>query len=419
MLYFADFHCHSKYSRAVSPRMDLEGVSACSKDKGLNLIGTGDFTYPAWFKELKSKLTDEGNGFFSFNKTLFALTTEVALIYSHPTGVKKVHLVVHSPSFEIAGQLNDVLSKRANLSADGRPIIGKTPCPMFTELCMEISKQIVIVPAHAWTPWFSVFGSNSGFDSLEEAFEDQAKNIFAIETGMSSDPAMNWRVPSLDKITLMSNSDAHGPAPNRIGRECNVFDFNEGKLSYSALFDAVRKKQKDKFLFTVEVNPSYGKYHVDGHRVCKFSSTPEETKKLNGICPVCKRPLTIGVLNRVEELAKRPEGFVLKGAIPFKAMLPLQELLAVFFGVGVSTKKVDLEYRRLLKAFGTEFTVLLDVGKEKLDKVVGARLAEIILLNREGKVQVKPGFDGEYGVPMLDEKSTGEKDERQKALGAF
>ena len=274
---------------------------------------------------------------------------------------------------------------------------------------------------NCWTPWFGIFGSESGYDSLKEAFQGHEKNIFAIETGMSSDPAMNWRLSQLDLVSLMSNSDSHSPHPWRLGRECNCFDFqlSEGtganeRLSYQSLFKAVKKKDKNRFLFTIETDPSYGKYHFDGHRLCNFSSSPEESRKLKGVCPVCHRPLTIGVLNRVEELADRPEGFLPQGVIPFKSLLPLHELLSASLGEGLYSKKVAALAEKTYSALGSELSVLLDAPRERLEAVAGEKLAQIILLNREGGLFVKPGFDGEYGVAQIpDELKIGEKKERK------
>ncbi|MFQ5405889.1 MAG: LAGLIDADG family homing endonuclease [Candidatus Micrarchaeia archaeon] len=277
---------------------------------------------------------------------------------------------------------------------------------------------------NCWTPWFGVFGSNSGYDSLSEAYEDQSKNIFAIETGMSSDPAMNWRLSFLDNVSLLSNSDSHSPWPWRLGRECNAFRFEEGKLSFDSLFDAVKKKDK-RFAFTVEVDPSYGKYHVDGHRNCNFSCTPQESKKLSGICPNCKRPLTIGVLNRVEELADRLEGFQPKNAVPFRTLLPLHELIAAVTGSQLYTKKVSGQGQVLFNAFSNELNILLNVSEQDLARIVDEKLARAIMLNRQGNIFVKPGFDGEYGVAQLEVERNEEKrassnfNAEQKSLNEF
>ena len=404
MLYYADLHLHSKYSRAVSQQMSLEGLAEGAVTKGLQILATGDFSHPAWFQELKSKLIkSESEGLFSlkgFEKTSvrFMLTNEISIIFSSPKGVKKVHMLLHFPSLESVEQLNDLLSKKGNLAADGRPTFGKTTPAEAVELVESVDRDAFAIPAHAWTPWFGVFGSKSGFDSLKDAFEDKAKSIFAIETGMSSDPAMNRRVSSLDKITMVSNSDAHSNHPWRLGRECNAFEFS----SFPSFLD-VRKaiETRKNFAFTVEVIPSYGKYHFDGHRDCGFSCDPAESKKLNGVCPKCRKRLTIGVLTRVEELADRPEGFELKGDVPFKTVLPLHELLSAFYKSSVSSKKVSVMGAKMLEG-KSELFVLLEENEEGLLNSCGdANLVRAVLKNRAGKVEVKPGFDGEYGVPSV------------------
>ncbi|MEM0475951.1 MAG: endonuclease Q family protein [Candidatus Norongarragalinales archaeon] len=422
MLFFADLHLHSHYSRAVSEKMSLEGLAAAARVKGLRILGTGDFSHPSWFSELKTKLTpSDFEGFYVLKSeasekergaTLFLITNEVATIHSTPRGVKKVHHVVHAPSLEAAAQINDVYARLGSLSADGRPTFGETSCAAFAELTFEACREAVIVPAHAWTPWFGVFGSQSGFDSLDEAYEDQAKKIFAIETGMSSDPAMNWRLSALDRVALLSNSDSHSPYPWRLGRECNAFEFEEKELSYANLFKAVREKNEKHFRFTVEVDPAYGKYHWDGHRTCGFSSPPSETRKLKGICPVCRRPLTIGVENRVEQLADRPAGFKPPHAIPFRTVLPLHELLAAVYASTLASRRVNEVGSRLIAECGSELAVLLDAPPEKLRRAADEKIVALVLANREGALRVRPGFDGEYGVLQLTAR---EREEGVKA----
>ncbi|MEM4254832.1 MAG: endonuclease Q family protein [Candidatus Norongarragalinales archaeon] len=420
MLYFVDFHLHSKYSRAVSQAMSLEGLVAGAREKGLQILGTGDFSHPLWFKELKQKLLPaEPEGLFVLkgfedSGVHFVLTNEVSTIASTPQGVKKVHHLLHAPSLEVVEQINDVLAKKGNLTADGRPTFGNTLPAEIVEIAESASKDNFVIPCHAWTPWFSVFGSMSGFNSLEEAYEDKAESIFAIETGMSSDPAMNWRISALDGITLVSNSDAHSNHPWRLGRECNAFEF-PSLPSFKQLRNAIETRKN--FAFTVEVNPSYGKYHFDGHRNCKFSCPPGETKKLKGVCPVCKRPLTIGVLNRVEELADRPEGYTPADAVPFKTVLPLHELLSGVLKVQLTSKKVSLAAEKIL-SLGSELRVLLEAPRDELLKVADASVADVILLNRSGGIEVKPGFDGEYGVPLVSEK-TASSLLGQKKLGEY
>lgn len=421
--------------------MSLGGLNAGAKVKGLTLLGTGDFTHPLWFKELKSRLRadESAPGFFRLDagdnpdSVRFMLTCEVSTLCSTPVGAKKVHHILHVPDLEQVQQINDVLSKRGNLAADGRPMFGKTMPAELVELVRAVSKDVVVVPAHIWTPWFSVFGSKSGFDSMAEAYGDQSKHIFAYETGISSTPAMNWRVSSLDCLTPMSNSDSHSNHPWRLGRECNAFEFSEvdekkdaavsrkkeknraglsdaptdsnphpiAPLSFNALWKAVREKDARHFKFTIETPPEYGKYHWDGHRACGFSCGPTETKRLNGICPKCHKPLTIGVEYRVEQLADRPVGFTPKNAIPFKTLLPLHELLAAILGAGLATQKVQGVADVLMANAGTELSVLLDLPEKELAAIAGSDVARAVLSNRAGTIEVVPGFDGEYGLPRL------------------
>lgn len=422
-LLYADLHLHSKHSRAVSAQMDLEHLVEGARKKGLGLLGTGDFTHPLWFSELKAKLQPAQDGLFSLkgdaSGVRFLLQTEISTIFSDKGTVKKAHHLLYAPSLETVAQLNDVLEKKGNLMADGRPTFGMSSAELV-EVCRQVGKDLQVIPAHAWTPWFSVLGSKSGYDSIAEAYADQARHIHAFETGMSSDPAMNWRVSDLDKYAQISNSDSHSPYPYRIGRECNAFDFTEEKLSFDALFRAVQSMDSAHFKFTVEVDPNYGKYHFDGHRNCKFSCAPDVTQRLKGLCPVCRKPLTIGVLNRVEHLADRPAGFVPEGAIPFKTLLPLQELVAGSLNATLASKKVVAETERVFALYGTEFHALLEVPAEKLAADLSPKLANALLLNRAGKLHVKAGFDGEYGVLELESgKAELEKDVRQKGLEDF
>ncbi|MBU0476659.1 endonuclease Q family protein, partial [Patescibacteria group bacterium] len=326
MKFIADFHIHSKYSRATSPQMDLENLDKWAKIKGIKVLGTGDFTHPEWFKNLKKKLEPAESGLFKIknkeSETRFILTSEISCIYSKGGKVRKIHILVFAPSFEVVEKINKQLSRIGNLKADGRPILG-LDAKELAKIVLNASEDCLVVPAHLWTPWFSIFGSKSGFDSIEECFEDYSKYIFAGETGLSSDPAMNWRLSILDKITLISNSDAH--SPQKIGREANVFDI---EVSYSAICEAIKSKDTQKFLYTIEFFPQEGKYHYDGHRNCNICLSPKESKKYNNLCPNCGRPLTIGVLNRVDILADREDDFKSEGAIPFKSLIPLTEIIA-------------------------------------------------------------------------------------------
>ena len=402
MKFAADFHIHSKYSRATSPSMDLESLDRWARIKGIKVLGTGDFTHPLWFKDLKEKLEPAETGLFklknSDSPTRFILTSEISCIYSKnlPAGrqgnkVRKIHIIVFSPSFEIVEKINVQLGWIGNLKADGRPILG-LDAKELAKIVLSISGDCLIIPGHAWTPWFSVFGSKSGFNSIEECFEDYSKYIYAIETGLSSDPAMNWRLSALDKITLISNSDAH--SLQKIGREANVFDT---EISYGTIVDAIKLKDRKKFLYTIEFFPEEGKYHYDGHRLCNLSLSPQESKKYNNICPRCSKPLVIGVLNRVEELADRPQGFVPENAIPFKSLIPLGEIIAESIGASVASKEVVKLYNNLITNLGSEFKILLESERENLEKYSLPEIAEGIIRVRDGKVNIEPGYDGVYG----------------------
>ena len=383
--------------------MNLEGLSRGAKQKGLDILGTGDFSHPTWLAELKEKLGGtEEFGLYKYKDIYFMLTTEVSTIFEVDGKIKKIHQIIHVPSFEIAGQINEMLAKYGNLKIDGRPTL-TAPAPELVEKIIEISNDVMITSAHAWTPWFSLFGSKSGFDSVEDCYQDQTKNIFSLETGLSSDPAMNWRLSSLDKFTLVSNSDSHSPNPWRLGREANVFDLK--KISYQEIVDAIRKKDREKFLFTVEVDPSYGKYHFTGHRDCGINLEPKKAIELKNICPRCGRTMTIGVLQRVEELADRPEGFVPENAIPFKSLLPLYEIISFATGANqLYSQKVMFEQNKLIEKFGNEFNVLLDAEKEELMKVTSEKIAQAIVKVRDGGIKYIAGYDGVYGRPVFDEQ---------------
>jgi len=401
MKFAADFHIHSKYSRATSPNMNIKTLSEYAKLKGISLLGTGDFTHYLWLEELKNTLKDSGNGLFEYNSVNFMLTGEVSSIYSKNGKVRKIHNVIFVPSFDIADKVNAVLSNYGNIAYDGRPIIG-IDAKLLAEVLFGISKDIFLVPGHIWTPWFSLFGSKSGFDSIEECFGEYTKDIYALETGLSSDPGMNWQWSKLDRFSLISNSDSH--SPQKIGREANVFDI---EMSYKAVTDTLKKKDKKKFLYTIEFFPEEGKYHYDGHRACNVRLSPQETKKNKNKCPVCGKPLTIGVMNRVAELADRPEGFVPENSIPFKRTIPLSEIIADVIGVGDASKAVDAEYSAIIPRLGTELEVLMEVESDKLLKELPLKIAKAIINVRNGNVNILPGFDGEYGtIEILKEKDS-------------
>lgn len=329
------------------------------------------------------------------------LTGEVATIFNAGGKLRKVHHVLAAPNFEVVDQINDALSKWGRLDYDGRPIFGKTAAELV-ELCRNISQEVIIVPAHIMTPWFGVFGSNSGFDSIEECYQDQTKHIFALETGLSADPKMLWRISSLDRFAFVSNSDSHSANVIRLGREFNALSLDN--LAYRDVWDAIKSKDPNRFLFTGEVPPSLGKYHFDGHRDCNFVLDPVQSKKQNNICAVCRKKLTIGVAHRVEELADRPEGYAPSNPVPFKTLLPLAELVAMVINQQLGTKKVWEQIMKLIGAFGSELNVLLDASESRLLELTSPALVSAIMKNRIGKIRVKPGYDGVYGVPLLDEK---------------
>ncbi|RLJ01623.1 MAG: DNA helicase UvrD [Candidatus Aenigmatarchaeota archaeon] len=413
MRIFADLHIHSRYSRATSSKMNVRDLEYYAREKALNLLGTGDFTHPLHLRELKENLRDDGTGVMKSDGMNYILQTEISLVYKQDGALRKIHNVILAPHFEVVDQINNWLDTKGRRDYDGRPTFGFT-CPELVEVMMSISKDIMVIPAHAWTPWFSLYGSNSGFDSIKDCFKDQLKNIYAIETGLSSDPPMNWRLSELDDFALVSNSDSHSPWPWRLGRECNVFNLKE--LTYRNLVDAIKKKDPKRFEMTIEVDPAYGKYHYDGHRACGIVLSPKEAIKLNNICPVCGRPLTIGVEHRVEELADREEGFVPKDAIPFRRLLPLSELIAGVMKIGNPySKKVMEEYSKLIKRFGNEFEILLNVPEEELMKVTDEKIVRYIIKNRNQEIEVKPGYDGVYGVPIINsnemdlKRKTGQK----------
>ncbi|MHB8154754.1 MAG: endonuclease Q family protein [Candidatus Omnitrophota bacterium] len=411
MEFIADFHIHSKYSRATSPEMDVAHLAQWAKLKGITLMGTGDFTHHLWLEELKHTFEDCGNGLFKYADVYFMLTAEISSIYSKAGKGYRIHNLIFAPSFAVVDKINSALMSRgANLSSDGRPIIG-LPAAELARIVFDIDEQCMIVPGHIWTPWFSLFGSMSGFDRIEDCFEEQTPKIFALETGLSSDPAMNWRLSALDKFTLISNSDAH--SPQKIGREANVFNC---ALDYKTIREVLKTKDKNQFLYTVEFFPEEGKYHFDGHRLCGIRWSPQETREHNGKCSKCGKPVTVGVVNRVEKLADRPEGFKPQNAIPFKNLIPLDEIIASAKGLGKASVIVQRDYRLYLSKFGTEFEILLKASKEELLKGLSPKVAEGVLLARQGKVNIKPGYDGEYGIISVFEESPATKNEEQLNL---
>jgi uncharacterized protein (TIGR00375 family) len=390
-----------------------EEIARFAKIKGLNLVGTGDFTHPKWLKELQETLIREENtSLYKLRShdlpVSFMMTTEVCTIFSFQNESKKVHHVILTPSVETAAQVNDRLSKYGDLTSDGRPTLNMD-APSLVEEVMEVSSENMVFPAHAWTPWFSIFGAFSGFNSVEECYQDMTKHIHALETGLSSDPPMNWRLSKLDSYTLVSNSDSHSFWPWRIGREANVFELEQ--LSYHEVVDAVRCKDWKRFKFTIETDPAYGKYHWTGHRNCHVSLSSQEAIKLGNVCPVCRRKLTKGVEQRVEELADRPVYFEPENAIRFKRLLPLSEIIATVLGSdSPSTQKVWGIYNSLVERFGNEYNVLIDAPLDALSAVADREVAEAVVKVREGKVKVIPGYDGVYGRLDLSEEGSAVKD---------
>ncbi len=396
MRVIADLHLHSRYSRATSADMDLPGLSRWARLKGIDLVGTGDFTHPAWFRELVAALRPAGEGIYEYEGTHFLFTAEVAAVWNFAGRTRRVHFLLLAPSAEDAARITQELAAFGNLSADGRPTLALSG-EKLVEVVRNASATAMIIPAHAWTPWWSVFGANSGFDSLEEALGRARPEVWAIETGLSSDPAMNWRLSALDEVALVSFSDAH--SPTRLGREACVFDLPE--LAYPALAEALRTRNPQRFLFTVEFFPEEGKYHYDGHRACGVVFAPEETRRYGGMCPVCGKPLTVGVMHRVEELADRPPGVKPTGAIPYRSLVPLPEIIAQVLGQDPETRGVMSQYLRVVQRFGSEFSVLLDVPSSEVEREF-PRLGRALEKVRRGELRIRPGYDGVYGEIHID-----------------
>ena len=425
MFYIADLHLHSHYSRATSKDLNLESLYQWARLKGINVVGTGDFTHPQWFEELQEKLEPDGNGFFTLknppkNPALprlkthdidvrFCLTTEISSIYKYGDRVRKNHNLVYAPDFETVARLNQRLSTIGNLASDGRPILG-LPSRDLLEIVLDTSDRAYLVPAHIWTPWFSSLGSKAGYDSIKECFRDLTDHLFAVETGLSSDPAMNWKISELDRFTLISNSDAH--SPRKLGREANLFDTD---LSYDGMFNAI--KSRNGFLGTYEFYPEEGKYHHDGHRKCNVSLDPETTRKYNGICPVCGKPLTVGVLNRVDSLSDRTEPQQPSNAPGYDYIIPLPEILAEIEGSGPDSKKVRERFSQVISRFGNEFSLLREVPVEDIQKQGWIALAEAIHRLRNNEVEPLAGYDGVFGVIKIFKE--GEVEQVRGQLGFF
>ena len=400
--FIAEFHIHSRYSRATSKDLTIQELAKWAKIKGIGLLGTGDFTHPLWLEELKDALRDTGRGLYEHAGMTFMLTVEVNTLFYKGGKAHQIHHVLFAPSLAAVECINRELEAFGSLSVDGRPTF-RMEAWRLADVVLGIEPRCLIVPAHAWTTWFSIFGSTSGFDTVEECFEHRANDIRVLETGLSSDPAMNWRLSSLDRYTLISNSDSH--SARKIGREANVFDCD---LDYDTIVTALKTKDRATFLSTLEFFPEEGKYHYDGHRACKIRWAPPETKRQGLRCPVCGRKVTVGVAHRVDDLADRPEGVTPPGTIPFRRLVQLEEIIAEALQVGTGTQAVECEYQQLVYQFGTEFAVLLDAPEEELRRATSAKIAEGIVRMRAGRVRVEPGYDGEFGTVKLFDDANAE-----------
>jgi uncharacterized protein (TIGR00375 family) len=408
----ADLQIHSRFARAVSPQMVIPVISSWASKKGIDLVATGDWTHPLWFRELQTNLVESGEGIYKSREapkeaSSFLLSTEVSSIYSQGGKTRKVHTLIFAPSFQVVEKINKQLIERgANLFSDGRPIVGLS-AKVVAEIALGVEPRCLIIPAHAWTPHFSLYGSVSGFDSIEECFGDLSSSIFAIETGLSSDPAMNWRIEELKSRSIVSFSDAHSPA--KLGREATVFELSE--LSYEAIRRAITGEGKEKIAYTIEFYPEEGKYHYTGHRNCKVVYSPNETRKLGTTCPICGRPLTVGVMSRVEHLGKaevetksETDEFGVRwikdaqGKRPgYVMMVPLLEILSEALGSGVGSQKVIMMYESLISSFASEFNTLLNTSLDEITRISGERVAEAVSKVRSGDIVIEPGYDGVFG----------------------
>ena len=396
-----DWHVHSRFSRACSQNLTLENNALWCEKKGVNVLGTADFTHPEWFAEIENKLVEDEPGLYKLKDgqypgMRYMLTTEISQIYKKNDKTRRIHNLILSPSVESVRKINKWLGDSGfNLKADGRPILGLDSEEFYKRL-KDIDERTVLIPAHAWTPWFSVFGSKSGFDTLEECFGSMTKDIFAIETGLSSDALMNRSCSMLDHVAIISNSDAH--SPEKFGREANVFDIDQSDFSFEGFMNVLKTRDQKKFLYTIEFYPEEGKYHVDGHADCGIALDPSETKKLGGMCPKCHRPLTVGVMSRVADLHDREIKNVPSGHVPQKNIVPLPEILAEVYGVASpSSKKVKAMYENMIKGLGSEFYILLDAPLGDIKTFAGNEIAEALRRVRAGEMSIVPGYDGVYG----------------------
>ncbi len=424
MAYIADLHIHSRFSRACSQQLNIPNLVEWAKMKGIDVLGTGDFLHPLWFSELKINLTENGSGFLTHKSSdiKFVLTVEIATMYSDKGKGRRLHNLIFLPDFASAETLQKLLlSRRANLASDGRPILGMSSKDLLY-LALQASDKAIFICAHAWTPWFGIFGSQSGYDSLKDCFEDLTEYIYGIETGLSSDPAMNWRIKELDNRSILSFSDAHS-LPN-LGRESTVIGADLS-LGYEGLFKAIKEQ---KIAGTLEFHPEEGKYHYTGHRNCNIKYSPEDTKAKGTECPVCKRGLTVGVMERVESLASRSneelgikneEGLIKTTTFNrpgYKMLVPLLQIIAEVFGTAPTTQKVIFEYKKLIAALGREIKILTKINIEEIAKVSGPKIAEGILKVRKGDLVIDPGFDGVFGVVKIWDY--GEEAQSNQEVGA-
>ena len=401
----ADLHVHSRFSRACSQLLTLENNALWCQKKWVNVLGTGDFTHPEWFKEIETQLVDAEPGMYRLASgnhadVRFVMTSEVSQIYKRGGKTRRIHNLIFAPSRDVAKKINTWLVESGfNVKSDGRPILGLDSEELYKRL-KEIDLNIVLCPAHVWTPWFALFGSKSGFDSLEECFGEMSSEVFSIETGLSSDPLMNRAWSHLDRLALISNSDAH--SPQNFGREANVFEIPKTELSFASLMKAIRTKDKKRFLYTIEFFPEEGKYHIDGHAQCGFYCGPAETKRLEGKCPKCGGVITVGVLSRVSQLADRVQNEnIMQGHTPFKSIIPLPEVIALAVGKRPAAKQVQHMYERMIAHGGNEFSLLLDASEKDLQALSDEQIAHAIMCMREGKVFWRAGYDGVYGEPQF------------------
>ena len=409
MTYYADFHIHSRFARATSHNLTLPVLDEFAHKKGVKVLGTGDFTHPQWFAEIKHHLTAAPEPGLLVMKnakndeaTRFILSSEISSIYSQGGKNRRIHTIVMLPEVEAVETFNGLLAARgAKLSSDGRPIIGMSAKELL-KICLEINENHLTIPAHIWTPWFALFGSKSGFDSIEECYEELTPYIHAVETGLSSDPAMNWRISNLDQVMLVSNSDAH--SLENLGREANVWDLTEP--SFPEIYKMFKTRDKKKFLYTIEFFPEEGMYHIDGHRDCDFSCLPEQTKKLNNLCPKCKKFLTIGVMNRVDNLSdKKIKDINSFDFVPYKSIVLLRSIIADALGVGKQAKQVQQFYQQMIKYGQSEFNVLLNLTEEEISQISSLTIAQGITRVRNKTLELIPGFDGRYGQIKIFENS--------------